>query len=185
MGFVGPDFSIAKGPVTHCLDELSTGKGARKGLTALAKAVAGLRRKNFRGLEHVFAEHLFAYFYSQASIKKITEHLGTYWFNEQTGWWRDVQPIAPIYAVGLLKTIDESLRGKSRPLPIDSYWIIGYRAVELMTLESKSQVTLLIVTPEPGNRAPSGIWGESSKVWVTVRRDGKVAALPVKTKGKV
>lgn len=184
MGYAPPDSSVAKGPVTHCLDELSSGRGARKGITALAKGIASLRRKNFRGLEHVFAEHLFPSCYSKAAIKKITEYLGTYWFNEGTGWWRDLQPIAPIYAVGLLKTLDESLRGKSRPLPIDSYWIIGHRTVELMTLTNKSQVTLLIATPEPGKRAPSGIWGESSRVWITARRAGKVAASQVKTKSK-
>lgn len=184
MGFAPPDSPIAKGPATHCLDELSTGKGARKALTELRKGIASLKSKNFRGLEHVLAERLFAYFYSQASIKKVTEYLGTYWFNEEMGWWQDLQPIAPIYAVGLLKTLDESLRGKSRPLPINSYWVIGLPSVELVTLESKAQVTLLIATPEPGKPQPRDIWGESSKVWVTARRNGKVTALQIKTKGK-
>jgi hypothetical protein len=184
MGSPHAIYSISKGPATHCLDQLSIAKGARKGLTDLSKGIASLRSKNFRGLERVFAERLFAPFYSAARIQKVTEYLATYWFNEEMGWWPHLQPIAPIYAVGVLKTLDQSLRGKSRPLPIDSYWILDHPTVELMTLVSKSQVTLLICTPEPGNRQPSGIWGESSKVWVTSRREGKVAAAQVQTKTK-
>lgn len=174
MAATNPNDPCAKGPITYCLDEMSTGKDARSRLSALADACVKLKSKNYQGLEQVFATHLLKYCYNKEQVKKIAAYLKECWFNEKTGWWPSFQPIAPIYAEGLLKTLNASLKPK-QPLPIDSYWIIGHSRVELLTLISKQQVTLLIATPPPIELAPKGIWSESSEAWVTARRAGKHA----------
>ena len=176
MGFWNPNDPVAKGPVTSCLDALSVRDDARARLDELRKAIIALRPREFRGLEKVFARYLFTSFYDKSKIRKSTHYLRTYWFDEKTGWWPSFQPIAPIYARGLLRGLNASLaRRDARPLPIDSYWIIGHDQVQVLNLVSDRQVTLLIATPPPVELAPSGIWGESSEAWVTARRAGQTA----------
>lgn len=172
MAATNPNDPCAKGPVTYCLDEISVGDDARVRLDALRQAVIDLKDNDYRGLEKVFAKKLFNKFYNKEQIKKITGYLKNCWFDEKTGWWPSFQPIAPIYAEGLLRALNASLRS-DEPLPIDSYWIIGHGQVELLTLVSKGQVTLLIATPPPIELAPKGVWSESSEAWVTARRAGK------------
>jgi hypothetical protein len=171
MAFAGPNDSVAKGPVTICLDQMSVQANARARLEALRQAVAALAPNNFQGLEGAFAQYLFPGFFSPAQITSITSYLGQYWFNEATGWWPAFQPIAPIYATGLLTTLNLSLAPKD-PLPIDSYWILNHSQVELINLAAARHVTLLICTPQPIERPPSGMWSEESQAWVTTRRAG-------------
>jgi hypothetical protein len=167
--------SVAKGPVPRCLDDLSVRPNARDGLLALREGILRLRDQSYRGLERVFATYLFQGFYSAEQAEQITRHLATNWFSEATGWWPAFQPIAPIYAIGLLQTLDLSLAGGRTPRPIDSYWIIGHQHVELINLASPRQVTLLIATPHPPELASGGIMSESSEAWVTLRRAGHTA----------
>lgn len=167
---------VAKGAVTRCLDALSIQADARPRLEVLRAAVIGLRDRQFVGLEAVFAEHLFREFYTAGQIAAITAYLGRYWFSEETGWWPGFQPVAPIYAHGLIQALNVSLgAGKGQPLPFDSYWLVGHDKVELITLASDRQLTLLIATPTPPEPAPAGIASESSEVWVTARRAGRTA----------
>ena len=173
MAFVGPNDPVAKGAVTYCLDQISVRPDARELLDALRRAIAALHGADFRGLERVFAEHLLRHVYDANGVTSITNYLRQYWFDEATGWWPAFQPIAPIYARGLLQTLNIVLGPKDAPLPIDAYWIVGHAHVELMTLASPRQVTLLIATPTPPEAAPSGILGESSEAWVTARRAGR------------
>jgi hypothetical protein len=173
MGFAPPDDPVAKGPVTRCLDELSVDNDARRKLTALRQALIGLQGSGFDGLERVFAEHLFRPYYPQDQVDALTAYLKTNWFSPETGWWSHYQPIAPIYALGLIQALNLSLEPKGPPRPIDSYWIIGHGHVELINLVSGRQVTLLIATPAPGALAPAGIQGAASQVWVTARRSGR------------
>lgn len=170
-GFVKDD-PVGKGPVTRCLDELSVRPDARDRFVALRQGILGIRDQSFRGLEGAFATYLFPGFYNAGQIEQITRHLGTYWFSQATGWWPAFQPIAPIYAIGLLQTLDVSLSGGGAPRPIDSYWIIGHGQVELINLANPRQVTLLIATPSPPELAAAGIMSESSEAWVTLRRAG-------------
>ena len=121
--------SVAKGPVTRCLDDLSVRRDARERLVALRQGILGLRDQSYGGLEGVFATYLFPGFYNAGQAEQITQYLGTNWFNQATGWWPAFQPIAPIYAIGLLQTLDMSLSGGGTPRPIDSYWIIGHEHV--------------------------------------------------------
>jgi hypothetical protein len=167
--------SVAKGPVPRCLDDISGRQNARERLVALRQGILGLRDQSYRGLEKVFATHLFQGFYSAEQTEQITRYLATNWFSQATGWWPAFQPIAPIYATGLLQTLDLSLSGKGDPRPIDSYWIIGHDQVELINLASPRQVTLLIATPPPPELASGGIMSESSEAWVTLRRAGHTA----------
>jgi hypothetical protein len=167
--------SVAKGPVTRCLDDLSVRADARESLVALRQGILGLRDQSYRGLEEVFATYLFPGFYNAGQIEHITRYLGTNWFSQATGWWPAFQPIAPIYAIGLLQTLDVSLAGEGTPRPIDSYWIIGHDQVELINLANPRQVTLLIATPSPPELALGGIMSESSEAWVTLRRAGHTA----------
>jgi len=167
--------SVAKGPVTRCLDDLSVRPNARDSLVALRQGILELRDQSYRGLEEVFATSLFPGFYTAEQIEHITRYLGTNWFSQATGWWPAFQPIAPIYAIGLLQTLDVSLSGGGTPRPIDSYWIIGHDQVELITLANPRQVTLLIATPSPPELTSGGIMSESSEAWVTHRRAGQIA----------
>ena len=165
---------VAKGAVTRCLDALSIHADARPRLEALRGAIIDLGGRQFVELETVFAEHLFRDFYTVEQIAAITAYLRRYWFSEETGWWPAFQPVAPIYAQGLIQALNLSLgEGKGRPLPIDSYWLVGHDKVELISLASDRQLTLLIATPTPPEPAPAGIMSESSQVWVTTRRAGR------------
>jgi hypothetical protein len=167
---------VAKGAVTRCLDALSIQADAQPRLEALRRAIIDRGGRQFAELETVFAEHLLRDFYTVEQIAAITVYLRRYWFSEESGWWPAFQPIAPIYAHGLLQALNVSLGdGKGRPLPIDSYWLAGHDKVELISLASDRQLTLLIATPTPPEPAPAGIASESSQVWVTARRSGRSA----------
>jgi len=175
MAFAGPNDSVAKGPVTVCLDQMSIRDDARPRLEALRQAIMALAPAGYRGLEGAFTQYLFPGFFNAEQIARLSEHLGRYWFSEATGWWPEFQPIAPIYATGLLHTLNTSLAPKGDPLPIDSYWILKHHQVEMLNLVSARQVTLLIATPSPVELAPSGMWSEDSQAWVTIRRAGTTA----------
>lgn len=170
MGPVDPDDSAAKGPVTECLDAASTASDARDRLTILRDAILDIQRGNFVGLENVFARYLLPQLYSDDQISRITEDLRTNWFSD-TGWWPSFQPIAPIYALGLLQTLRVSLSSEA-VRPIDSYWILGHGHVELINLVNPRQVTLLIATPAPTELPRAGRLSHPCEVWVTCRRAG-------------
>jgi hypothetical protein len=172
MALHNPNEPVAKGAVTRGLDEISVRDDARARLEALRNALRGLQRARFQGLEAVLEEHLLKPVFAAEQVSGITAYLKRYWFDPETAWWPVFQPIAPVYALGLLQALNESLAGSGRPIPFDAYWIIGHHAVELITLVNPRQVTLLIATPAPPEAAPSGIRSESSTAWVTVRRAG-------------
>jgi len=166
---------VAKGPVTMYLDQISIRADARPRLEALRAALVALAPA-YGGLETVLAEHLFKDFYTPAQVANLSEYLRRYWFDVETGWWPAFQPIAPIYALGLLQTLSASLAPKTpAPLPIDSYWVLNHNHVEVLNLVSPRQVTLLIATPPPVELGPSGMWSASSQAWVTTRRAGRTA----------
>ena len=172
MAFHNINEPIAKGAVTRALDEISVRDDARARLDALRTVLRGLPRTGFRGFEAVLEEHLLKPVFPAAQVPGITAYLKQYWFDPETAWWPAFQPIAPVYALGLLQALNESLGATGRPLPFDAYWLMGHHVVELITLVSPRQVTLLIATPAPPEAAPSGIAGESSTAWVTTRRAG-------------
>jgi hypothetical protein len=176
MALAGPNDSVAKGPVTICLDQISIRADARSRLEALRQAIIALEPAGYGRLEGAFAQYLFPGFFNADQIARLSEYLGRYWFSEATGCWPEFQPIAPIYATGLLQTLNTSLALQGDPLPIDSYWILNHHQVEMLNLVSARQVTLLIATPSPVELAPSGMWSEQSQAWVTTRRAGTTAS---------
>lgn len=172
MGFTATNDPVAKGPVTRGLDELSVRNDARPRMLQLHEDLRRLADSEFQGLEEVLAKHLFRELYDQQQVDNIKRYLKTNWFSHETGWWPAFQPVAPIYALGLLRTLNASLASKDAPFPIDSYWLIGHDQVQLINLSSQRQVTLLIATPPPPEPA-TGIQGVSSEAWVTARRAGR------------
>ena len=175
MAAIGPRDSVAKGPVTHCLDVLSRKRGGASKLKKLRDAVFARRSKDFTGLEKVFEEYLFKPAgMKKEKIKLASNYLKKHWFDEDKGWWEDAQPIAETFATGMIKAIDASIRkgSKKKPIPMDCYWLVGHEDVQIVTLQSPDQVTLLFVTPAPKNRKPGKIWSEWAKVSITAR-DGK------------
>ena len=174
MAFVAPNDPVGKGPVTVCLDQMSTGANAGAKLELLRAKLIELA-PNFGGLEGVFQQYLLPEIYSPGDSTAIAAYLKQYWFDEATGWWPTFQPIAPIYAMGVIQTINASLAGGKAPLPINSYWILNHQHVEMINLASPIQVTLLICTPPPPELGPSGILGVESQVWVSSRRAGRTA----------
>jgi hypothetical protein len=162
----------AKGPVLFCLDEISYRHDARALLTALRDAIEGLRASNFRGLEKVFEKFLFdpANFGANNSLQ-ATSFLQQYWFDDRspTAFFPSFQPMAPIYAEGVLKTLELSLGGNPDPLPIDAWWVMGLPHVELINLVNGRQVSLLIMTPMPPPAFRNKVIGDRAQAWSTVR----------------
>lgn len=163
---------IAKGPIPYCLEKLSTQPNARTLLEELRTKIEELRSSDFRGLEQVFEKYLFepANFGSEKSVQ-ATKFLNKNWFDEKSSqaYFPSFQPIAPVYAAGVLKTIDLSLNGRPAPLPIDAWWIMGYSDVELINFVNSRQVTLLIATPEPPTSVRKMLLPDHTEVWRTVR----------------
>src|SRR5260370_27612186 len=136
-----------KGPLPYCLDELSMRSSARDLLKELQSAIESLRRDNFDGLEGVFQRFLFP----QAGIPereaaKLTEYLKQYWFDKRSTnlFFAQFQPIAPLYATGILKTLELSLSGAPEPVPIDSWCLVDLPQVEIINSDGKSKITLLL-----------------------------------------
>jgi hypothetical protein len=151
------------------LDALSTRPDARELLQRLGDAIAGLRHIEFHGLHEVFARYLLSPVLGGRDVAKLTEYLKDYWFDEKSGdaFFPIFQPIASIYAIGMLKTIELSLQ-EPNAKPIDSWWLLDHPSVEIINLVSRRQVTLLIATPRP-LKSPRLVWGEEAQAWATVR----------------
>ncbi|MGI9411029.1 MAG: hypothetical protein ACR2OV_13200 [Hyphomicrobiaceae bacterium] len=162
----------AKGPIPYCLDEMSHKPDARALLTKLRDEIEKLRNDDFRGLEGVFQRHLFepADFGTERSAT-ATVQLQKTWFDDNSteAFFRTFQPIAPIYAAGVLKTLELSLGGQPEPLPIDSWWLMGFPSVEMVNFVSGRQVTLLILTPKSEEFAGRKLLGERAQAWSTAR----------------
>jgi hypothetical protein len=195
MGFASTQEALAKGPVVRALDQMSQGSNAQQRLTALRDAlVSGIvyavdpitkntdyRRSDCPGLTDILKDHLLIYWsemnpggqLDRSRLEAVANYLNENWFGDKPQEFARFQTRA-IYAMGLIKALDSSLRGGSGPLPIDSYWFIHDDRFELVTLESKWQVTLLIATPVPvGARYAMDRRG-ACDAWVTVATDGPV-----------
>ncbi|PON18145.1 hypothetical protein C2W62_09455 [Candidatus Entotheonella serta] len=113
----------------------------------------------------------------------VIRYVAYHWYypdiNAPQVWWKDKQPVAPIFRQSLIEAID--LAGD---LPIDTYWLpIGYRNVHrsyvpreiyrpdeypfvVIMMKSEHQLTRLILAPpipQPGDieeryTEPSNIW---------------------------
>src|SRR5258708_18231097 len=113
----------AKGAICYCLDEFSQGRGARTRVSALRKAIADLAPADYAGLTDVFDRHLVSHVISSADARqRIREHLNRFWFDasSRSPFFPGI-PVSRIYAEGLLRTLDLSLAGGGRTVPINSW----------------------------------------------------------------
>jgi hypothetical protein len=162
-----------KGSIPECLDAMSRSGNARDLLKGLQGGIEALRARNFENLTDAFAKFLFAPIFPDTKrARAITAYLKSRWFDHssESAYFPELQPVAPIYAEGVLNTIALSLRGRGKPTPIDAWWIIDHQDFEMINLVSKQQITLLIATPRPiriADKAPL-IFGET-EVWSTKR----------------
>jgi hypothetical protein len=174
-------FPVAKGPITYCLDRLSTAPNAREALGALKQAIQGLAGIGYQGLEKAFEIHLCQPVYMDVQrSSKVTAYLKQHWFDASSvdAYFRDQQPIAEIYAAGVINAIDESLKGAPDPIPIDAWWVLGHPGVQMITLVSKRQVTLLIATAAPPSGATGMLWDQDAQALATGRTGIETRKLP-------
>jgi hypothetical protein len=190
MGFIASDKPCGKGPVPYCLDEVSRSGDARTRLEQLANAIKGA--PTYHDLAKVLDKHLMAYVISNAGERaRIVEHLNKNWFDASS---KDAyfpgQPVAEIYAKGLLKALELSLNAAT-PVPLNAWWLIDDRTkVTMLTLadvDEKSgttvggRVTLLIQTPPPTQHGRGqSIMGKLAHAWFTREKSGQVDTEEVK-----
>jgi hypothetical protein len=176
-----PDIPCAKGWVPYGLDQCSRGRGARSRLQRLNESIASLAPR-YQGLETVFDTHLLSHIISNSEVrKKVVEHLKMHWFDvDSPAAFFPGQPVAQIYAQGVLKAVELSLNGQ-RTVPIDTWWVLDSQAVKMLTLadideQGKTlgrQVTLLILTPKPPppradeEVSTTPILGYQAEAWVS------------------
>lgn len=116
-------------------------------------------------------------------------------------WWKDKQPVEPIFRQSLIEAID-----LAEDLPIDTYWMpMGYRNVnrhyvpwgiyrpdeypfEVIMMKSEHQLTRIIVTPPVPAADDPERYSEPSNIWVVkagrdvlprgeIRREGSMAVI--------
>lgn len=122
------------------------------------------------------------------SVFKVPEgvirYVSLHWYNKDLTapevWWKDKQPIEPIFRKSLIEAID--LAGD---LPIETHWItVGHRNVdwrnvplgiyrpdeypfEIIMMKSEKQLTRLILTPpSPVPADVESRYTEHSDIWV-------------------
>ncbi len=184
----------AKGWVPYSLDQCSKGRGARARLEGLNRAIASLG-PNYQRLADVFNDHLLARIFPDAGLRaRIVAHLRTHWFDPSSSEaYFPNQKVAEIYAQGVVKAVDLSLKGR-RPVPINTWWIVDFhevnRQVKMLTLTDVEneltvggRVTLLILTPRPRGDGESGgtsILGDEAEAWVSEQQGDNVVTLRVR-----
>ena len=173
MGCAPAGQACAKGAVLFGLDLISTHDNARTLMNALYDALRNKSNSDFPELELTFDQYLFGPLGVEAArATAVRSYLNECWFNadSKNAYFWEFQPIAPIFAMGVMKAIDESLRQREKPLPIDAWWIMDHPRVEAMTLVSKYQVTFLFATPRPHVKPPPPpVWGAPVNAWTTGR----------------
>jgi hypothetical protein len=185
-----PSVPCAKGWVPYCLDQCSKGRGARARLRNLSQAIASLA-PSYHGLEEAFDTHLLSGCVTDPRLReRIVEHLKMNWFDADSPQaYFPHQPVAQIYAQGVLKALELSLT-RRRTVPINAWWIVDSQEVRMLTLADVNQgvtvggqVTLLILTPRPGgdgetSRTP--ILGDEPEAWVSEQQGNQVTTRRVK-----
>lgn len=161
---------VAKGPIPYCLDRMSIQPNGRQLLEELRGAIEHAGETEFRDLVSVFDKYLFQPTKFENS-NLATGSLQKNWFDERSpdAFFSALQPVAPVYAAGILKTIELSLNGRPAPLPIDAWWVLGYAQFEMINLVTARQVTLLIATPFPPMTIKKMFLPDHTEVWISGR----------------
>jgi hypothetical protein len=176
-----------KGAVCYGLDEISKGAGARARLTKLRKAIAALA-PSYAGLSEVFDKLAVSHVFKTPGVRQqVVTHLNDSWFKPSSkAAFFGKKPVARIYAEGVLKALDLSLKRKGAPLPIDAWWLLDANEVSLISMASAVQVTLIIQTPRPplpAKAKPKAPWilGKTAEAHVTRHVGGKIATKNIKS----
>jgi len=181
----------AKGAICYCLDEFSKARGARLRITRLRDAIKKLA-PSYEGLTQAFDEYLVAHVYPDRERRqRISTYLDTYWFaaRARTSYF-PATPVAQIYAEGVLETLELSLKGSRRPVPINAWWVLDADEFKMLNFANLKggvtvggDVTLLIMTPRPtrsGRAAPPWILGDEAEAYVTARQGRAVTTRRVR-----
>ena len=183
-GFVSTGTPCAKGAICYSLDQVSKGPKARSRIRRLHQEISK-QAPHYDGLTDVFDRHLLSHVMSDPDHQqRVVRHLKRHWFDTASDapFFPD-QPVARIYAEGVLKALELSLKGK-RVVPIDAWWVLDMPSFRILTLADVKddqtvggQVTLLIMTPRPNvpGRAGAAILGEEAEAHVTEHQDGAVS----------
>jgi hypothetical protein len=77
-------------------------------------------------------------------------HIGLHWFDAYKSWWPKHQPVDVIVRLGMIQAIElVSLAGaEGGERRLDCYWMNGFHQVQLTSLVSPAQVTVILFTPE-------------------------------------
>jgi len=172
MGMIVAGHSFSKGAIYAGLDRMSVRPNARELLKGLAGAIQDKASDGFPSMEATFDQYLFAPLnMDEARSAASMSYLKEFWFDpaSKNAYFPHHQPIAPICAMGLLKVIEESLKGDPNPLPIDSWWLMDHTDFEVITLVSKQQVTMLVATPRPLGSTLTAIWSAAAEGYTTGR----------------
>jgi hypothetical protein len=171
---------VAKGMILYCLDEISKGRGARARIAKLRKAIADLG-PSYAGLAEVFDKHLVSAVIRSPAVRRRTlDHLNTYWFDPASPRaYFPGTPVSRIYAEGVLRALDLSLKGKGRTVPINAWWLLDSNHVAVLAVADVqggvtvgSSVSLIVHTPRPkGRHRASAPWilGHKAEAHVTRR----------------
>lgn len=170
MGCFVPFNIASKGPILYYLDEMAKRPDARDLLERFSRALAEKGGSDYGDLVMTCDHHLFTPMKAE-SVSKISDYLRMYWFDQTSEdiYFPELQPIAPILAIGIAKAIELSLRNEAVVVPIDSWWIVDQPDVKVINLVSPQQITLLFTTPRPPGRYPFGIWSKTAEAYTTAR----------------
>jgi len=187
-GFVVNAVPCAKGAICYCLDEFSKGRGARARIAKLRDAIAALA-PSYEGLAEVFDRYLMSHVITDADQRQqIVAHLKKFWFDPDSKPFFPADPVARIYAEGVLQTLDLSLKGK-QAVPINAWWVLDSTDLRMLNFAEvkkgvtiSGNVTLLIMTPRPegGGRGASPILGDVAEAYVTELQGKKVTTRRVR-----
>ncbi len=139
-----PPGDISKGTIQDKLDKLCNDPSKRD-------ALLDDLRKSPEGYVDILVKHMLRTSYELESYE--VSYLRTMWFNK-VGYWKNHQPIEPIYRQGMIKAIevatqDEQGKNRAQALPIDSYWICDGNRVQVFVICNDRQVTRINLTPPP------------------------------------
>ena len=191
-----PIESVAKGAICYCLDQFSKGRGARARVVRLRDELLKLDPP-FSGLMEVFDRYLLSHVISDAAKRqRIVRHLERHWFDQDSpeAYFPRV-PVASIYVPGVLKALDLALLAGRRAVPLNSWWLLDFPVVKLLSLvdlDSRDEtiggrVTLLILTPRPkphGKTTDRPIMGEIAEAFVTEYGDKAVETVRTRKRNR-
>jgi uncharacterized membrane protein len=161
----GAQNTISKPPVLQRLDALS------RNLLATEPFLKSLKTEPGKSLVDIALAH--------KCIENNPDQAGClrrFWFDRETGWWKDLPPSEPVLRKALIRAAELALEHK---LPLDCYWVLGADQIKVAICKSEQQITVLFLSPTPPADAPTGRFqSRGPDVWLF--SPGTVATAPRK-----